>query len=306
MKLNRYEIDTLKNIEKWGKEQHKGFHKKILDVTSMPVDYLIKKIGSEKFKIFEEAIKAILKKMVYASAYTVDPEELMKRAHDHGIKIKDLSELKKCKLELLDDWNRTNINFHKNAAAVQGVVAGLGGVLVATGDLAAVLIQDFHMIQEIAFCYGYDPNDIIEKEIILRITEAAIGGSEIKFRALKEIEVLKEIKKRKSEEEPTIKKGVNILGAKGLEEYIESLTVALLVRLMPRALPVVSMVVSAHSNHEIMEHSGETAFMVYRKRFIEKKKSWPPKSRMHRIFHCPIDGFGDSEPELRGSLNKCC
>ena len=65
-----------------------------------------------------------------------------------------------------------------------------------------------------------------------------------------------------------------MLGAKALEELIESLTVNLLVRLVPRSLSVISMVVSSHSNHEIMEHSGNTAFMVYRKRFIERKKDF--------------------------------
>jgi len=74
------------------------------------------------------------------------------------------------------------------------------------------------------------------------------------------------------------KKGVNILGAKALEEYVESLTVAMLVRLMPRTLPVISIIVSAHSNHDIIEHSGETAFMVYRKRFIERKRDIPTSS----------------------------
>jgi len=42
--------------------------------------------------------------------------------------------------------------------------------------------------------------------------------------------------------------------------------------LVPRALPIVSMAVSAHSNHEIIEHSGNATVMVYRKRFIERKK----------------------------------
>ena len=70
----------------------------------------------------------------------------------------------------------------------------------------------------------------------------------------------------------------NRSGVLALEEYIESLTVAMLVRLMLRALPVVSIVVSTHSNHEIIEHSGETAFMVYRKRFIERKRDIPTSS----------------------------
>ena len=271
MEISEYEKNSLKKTRKWEKEKHKGLHKKVLDVTSRPMDYVIGKIGPEKLKKFENAVEKTVKNLLYVSTSFVDTEELIKRAHAHGVMIKNLSELKKCDLKLLDDCNREHINFHEKASAIQGAAAGLGGVLTATVDLTALFVQDFHMIQEIAFCYGYDPNDIIEKEIILRIIEIGVGGSEMKFKALKEITSLKKIKS-KSGKRTTVKKGVSILGSKALEEYIEHLTAALIVRLVPRALPVVSMVVSAHSNHEIMEHSGQAAFMVYRKRFIERKK----------------------------------
>ena len=271
MEISEFETISLKEITKWEKDKHKGFHKQVLDATSRPIDYLIGKIGPEKIKKFENAVEKTIKNLISASTYTVDPEELIKRAHAHGVMIKDLSELKKCDLKLLDECNRKQINFHEKAGAIQGAVAGLGGVLTATVDLTAILVQDFHMIQEIVFCYGYDPNDIIEKEIMLRIIEIGVGGSEIKFKALKEIGSLKRIKS-KSPSQTTAKKGVSVLGSKALENYIEHLSAALIVRLVPRALPVVSMVVSAHSNHEIIEHSGQAAFMVYRKRFIERKK----------------------------------
>jgi hypothetical protein len=271
MKLTGYELKSLIEIETWEKGKHQGFHKKILDVTSRPVDYLIKKIGPEKFKKFESTVETTIQTLLSTAQYTVDPNVLIKRARDHGLNVKSLSDLQICDLSILDTCNRKNIKFHEKAAAIQGAVLGLGGALIAVADLTAVLIQDFHMIQEIAFCYSFDPNDWIEKEIILRVIEAAIGGSDVKFRCLKEIEQLKRIKARKNKIQAD-KKGVSVLGAKALEEYVETLTVALLVRLIPRALPVISMVVSAHSNHEIMEHSGNTAFMVYRKRYIERKQ----------------------------------
>ena len=271
MKLTEYEEQSIIEVKKWEQEKHKGFHKKVLDLTSKPVDFLIKKIGPEKFSIFEKAIEGTVNKLLYASTYTVNHEVLIQRAHEHGVKIKDISDLKKCDMALLDQCNRKHINYHEKAAAIQGAVLGLGGAFVAVADITTILVQDYHMVQEIAFCYGFDPNDIIEKEIILRIIEAAIGGSEIKFKALQEIDALKEIQNK--EPNKTVKKGVSVLGAKALEEYIEDLTVALLVRLVPRSFPIISMVVSAHSNHEIMEHSGKTAFMVYRKKFIERKET---------------------------------
>jgi len=270
MQLNKYELYSLKAIEKWEKKAHQGFHKKILDITIKPVDYIIEKIGRDKFKIFGDAIESTVETVLYTAKYTVDSKQLIKKAHSHGLMIKDLSELQSSNLRLLDKCNRESISFHKKAAAIQGAVLGLGGAAIAVADLTTILVQDFHMIQEIAFCYAYDPNDVIEKEIILRIIEAAIGGSTTKFKCLSEIEQLKQIKEKENKA-VTTKKGVSVLGAKVLEGYIEDLTVALLVRLIPRSLPVISMVVSSHSNYEIMEHSGETAFMVYRKRFIERK-----------------------------------
>lgn len=270
MKLTAYELKSLKEIEGWETERHHGFHKKILDVTSRPVDYLVQKIGPEKFRGFEKNVESTIRTLLTTATYTVDPQVLIKRAQDHGLNIQRLSQLKTCDLGVLDRCNRENINFHERAAAIQGAVLGLGGAFVAVADLTAVLIQDFHMIQEIAFCYSFNPNDRIEKEIILRVIEAGIGGSDVKFRCLKEIAQLKRIRARKRKIKAG-EKGVSVLGAKALEEYVETLTVALLVRLIPRALPVISMVVSAHSNHEIMEHTGNAAFMIYRKRYIERK-----------------------------------
>ncbi len=271
MELSEYEIISLKEIKKWEKDKHKGFHKKVLDVTSRPVDYVLGKIGPKKLKYFENAVEKTVQNLLTTSTSTVDIEDLIKRAHAHGVMINDLSDLKKCDLGLLDDCNRKHIKFHEKASAIQGAVGGLGGIVFATVDLTTLLVQDFHMIQEIALCYGYEPNDHIEKEIILRIIEIGVGGSEIKFKAPGEIDSLKKIKSRVGKKKTT-KKGVSVLGSKALEEYIEHLTSALIVRLVPRALPLVSMAVSAHSNHEMIGHSGQAPFMVYRRRFIERKK----------------------------------
>lgn len=271
MKLNEYESVSLRQINAWEKEQHKGFHKKVLDITSAPVNYLVKRIGPATLKTFESAVDKTVRSLLYASTFTVNTKALIRRAHAHGLMIKDLSELKRCDLEVLDNCNRKHISFHEKASAVQGAAAGLGGALLATADLTSLLVQNFHMIQELASCYGYDANDMREKHVILRIIELGIGGSEMKFSALREINSLKTDEDDGGEKAET-KRGVAVLGAKAMEEYIEHLTVAMLVRFIPRVLPVISVVVSAHSNHEIMEHSGKAAFMVYRKRFIERKR----------------------------------
>ncbi len=93
MKLNKYEIASLNEIEAWEKQKRKGFKSKMFDLISGPVDYVIKKIGSETMEKLENAVEATVKKLVYASSYTLNTEDLLKKAHAHGVKIKDFSGL---------------------------------------------------------------------------------------------------------------------------------------------------------------------------------------------------------------------
>jgi hypothetical protein len=272
MKLTNYEKLSLIRINKWEKRSHGSIEKKLLDGVSKPIDYIMKKIGREKFNLFEKAIEAAVNKMMNVSTYSVNSKELLKRAHENGIMIDDLSELITVNFKKLDDCNMKHIKFHGRASAAQGAVAGIAGPLAAPADLTAVLFQAFHLIQEIAFCYGYDPNDMVEKHILLRIMEVSIGSSESKFKALQEIETLTNIEKDVDQHQVS-KKSVSIVSAKAVQEQIVTLSVGMITRMIPRAIPIplITMAISAHSDHEIMEHSGEAAFMVYRKRFIERK-----------------------------------
>lgn len=271
MKLNSYEINSLKDIKRWEKEKHGGIHKKILDISSKPVNYLVQKIGHQKFHRIETAIEQTITRLLFASSYTVRREKLLKRARQHGVIMESLAELGTCDLQLLDNLNRKHIRFHKSAGTIQGAILGLGGAVLSTADLTTLLVQDFHMVQEIAYNHAFDPNDAIEKEIILRIIEVGFGSSQIKFKALKEIEALAKIQHVRG----TVvvdQKGVSVLGAKTLQDSIQSITINILLRLMRRAVPIVTVVVSAHSNYEIMAYSSKIARMVYRKRFLERKR----------------------------------
>jgi hypothetical protein len=101
---------------------------------------------------------------------------------------------------------------------------------------------------------------------------AGIGGSEAKVQSLHEIELLQQAT-LPADRSIARTDNVSVLGSKALKEYIEQMAVALLVRLVPQTLPVISVITSAHGNQDMFEHAGRTAFMVYRKRFIERKKT---------------------------------
>ena len=271
MELTEYERKSFCEIRRWEKQRYRSFGKRVLDITSSPVNYFIDKLGVGKFRRIEGTIQGTIHTLLYASTHTVDSTKLLGKLRKHGVILAHLSELPRCDLRPVDACIRKSIDFHQKAGAVHGALTGLGGALTAAAGLTAMLVQDFHVIQEIAHYYGFAANDMYEKRIILRIIEGALGGSEIKFKSLEQIEHLKALQKEAASGKVE-SKGVAVLGGKAFNEYVEHLTVSLLLRFMERSIPVLSMVVSARSNYEIIKHSGKMGCMVYRKRFIERKR----------------------------------
>ncbi|KPA12864.1 magnetosome protein Mad12 [Candidatus Magnetomorum sp. HK-1] len=265
--IKKYEIRSLADIKKWEKKKYTGIQKKLQDTVSVPIDYIMNKIGEKKFHSIEKAIRLVVEKLLYASSFTIDPNRIILKAKKYGVNIKSIKDLHPFPLKMLDECNQKEIKFHKKMATIQGAIAGIGGELLVTVDLTTLLIEDFHMIQNIAYCYGFDPEELTEKKIILRIIEGGIGGSEVKFKILKDIEQL-----IKEQEQPETYQGINVVTTKFIDRYVKSITVAMIVRILSCSLPVISMAVSAHSNRDIIENSSQTALMVYRKRFIERKK----------------------------------
>jgi hypothetical protein len=192
---------------------------------------------------------------------------MVKKARKYGVTLKTIADIQNIPLKILDECNSGEIQFHKRLATVQGAVAGIGGELLATVDLTTLLIEDFRMIQNLSYCYGFNPGDFVEKKIILRIIEGGIGGTEVKFKILNDIEELK-----KEQRDPQTYQGINVVTTKFVDRYVKSLAVAFTVRILSCSLPIIAMAVSAHSNRDIIKQSGQTALMVYRKRFIERKR----------------------------------
>ncbi|CAN2041675.1 Mad12 [Candidatus Magnetomoraceae bacterium gMMP-15] len=268
--MKKYEIRALKEIRTWEKSKLDSFPKKFFDAASDPFVFLINKIGKNKFNIIENTIKTVFEQFYKASEYTFNTNKMISRAKEHGIIFENFSDIQRCYLKQLDECNSQHIQFHKNSAAVQGAAAGIGGELLAFADISALIIRAFHMSQNIAFCYGFNPNDKIEKEIILRIVEIALGRSDIKNKSLNEIKKLQEEQKNKQEAASSYY--MDFLTANATNSCIKNIAFALITRMLACSVPLISIAISAHSNYDVIENTSQTGLMVYRKRFIERKQ----------------------------------
>jgi len=265
--IRKYEIRALSEIKKWEQKKYTGIQKKLQDTVSIPINYVMNQVGEDKFAAIEKAIRGVVEKLLYASAFTTDSQKIVNKAKKYGVTIKSIDEMYHMPLKMLDECNAKEIKLYKRVATLQGAVAGIGGELLATVDLTTLLLEDFRMIQNIAYCYGFDPEAVVEKKMILRIIEGGIGGSEVKFKIIQDIEQLK-----KEQRDPETYQGINVVSTKFIDRYVKSVAVAMAVRILSCSLPIISMAVSAHSNRDIIEQSSQTALMVYRKRFIERKR----------------------------------
>ncbi|SLM32751.1 Protein of unknown function. Homolog to OMM_9 MMP. Named HMP6 in GenBank [Desulfamplus magnetovallimortis] len=262
----KYEILAYKEIVAWERKRADYFTK-VGDNITAPARYLVKKIGKKKFERLEKAVAGVVESLYRVSEITLSRSRFIKRLEKCGIILDDLSELQSCCLKPLDECNYRYQKIHGASAAIQGGIAGMTGEFAAPVDLSAMLVRMFNMIQNIAFCYGFDPDEPLEKEIMLRIIIVALGGIDVKREVLKEICYL-----RKIEQEQHVGHYTDLVTKKAMERTVKRLGVALFLKLFSRAIPVLSVVVSAHSNYEMMQSSNEAAFMIYRKHFIERKR----------------------------------
>ena len=267
--ITYYEALSLQAITQWEQRGHTGLNKRLLDLASKPIGSAISVLEPETIHAVENIVHRGVQRLLHGSQFSMDANKLVKRARAQGIRLRGFDDIKRISLMALDRCNRRHVKIHGRGACLIGAVAGLGGPLLAAADLTALLWTNFHLIQEVAFCYGFDPNDAVEKQIMLRVLLAGFGSSEMKAKALEEIEALE----ARLELQRSGADHVSLLGSRALASYVEHLTVALLTRIVPHALPVVSVVLAAHNNHETVNQIGRTAFMVYRRRFVERKRA---------------------------------
>lgn len=266
--LKKYEILGYKEILAWEKKKD-GYVTKVIGAAGDPIRYLVDKIEKKRFQRFENVVAGVVASLYRVSELTVSRKRLKARLKKYGVVLEgdDLDNLKRCWLKQLDACHYRYLKIHGASAAIQGGVAGITGELAAPVDLSTLLIRIFNMIQTIAFCYGFDPDDRLEKEIILRIIIVSLGARQVRQEVLKEICYL-----RIKQQESHVGHYTDVLTKKAMDRTVERLGVAVFVKLFSRAVPIVSVVVSAHSNYELMTSANQAAFMIYRKHFIDRKR----------------------------------
>lgn len=148
----------------------------------------------------------------------------------------------------------------KNLATVQGAGTGLGGIFTLSIDIPFLLGLQLKTLQDIAICYGYDPNDKKERLFIIKslqfISSDIIGKQAI----------LSQLSKFDKQDEETKREVLSEI--QGWREVVLSYRDQFGWKKLFQMIPIAGLVFGAFINRSAINDIAEAGMMLYRKRRI--------------------------------------
>ncbi|MEH7114720.1 EcsC family protein [Neobacillus niacini] len=173
--------EELKKIEAWENEQKDlWFWEKIGRLPFLLLDKITPKFIQEKIGM---AIDELGNYIQTGGQYLVNEETILKKFTPEGSEwkpdeirahLRDIVPIRK-----MDEAANEIGNSRTKMAAIQGATTGIGGIFTLAVDIPVLLGLSLKVLQEIALCYGYDPEEKSERIFIvkcLQFTSSDIVG----------------------------------------------------------------------------------------------------------------------------------
>lgn len=154
-------------------------------------------------------------------------------------------------------------NNRKRLATLQGASTGIGGVLTLSLDIPLLLGLQLKTLQDIAICYGYDPNDKKERMYIVKILQfvsSDIVGKKAIIQQLSLIDAPENESKREV-----------ISEIQGWREVVYTYRDQIGWKKLFQLVPIAGLVFGAFINRSSLNDMAEAGMMLYRKRRIKSR-----------------------------------
>lgn len=151
----------------------------------------------------------------------------------------------------------------KKLATIQGASTGIGGLFTISIDIPLLLGMQLKTLQDIAICYGYDPNDKKERMFIvkcLQFVSSDIVGKKA---------ILKQLSTIDSTEEQHQREVISEL--QGWREVVFSYRDQIGWKKLFQMVPIAGFVFGAFINRGAVNDIAEAGMMLYRKRRIQER-----------------------------------
>jgi len=154
-------------------------------------------------------------------------------------------------------------NSRRRLATVQGVSTGIGGLFTLSIDIPLLLGLQIKTLQDIAICYGYNPNDKKERVFIVKILQFVSSDIVGKQAIIKQISLI---------DSPDEEAKRNVISElQGWREVVIKYRDHVGWKKIFQMIPIAGIVFGAFINRSAINELSEAGIMLYRKRRIEER-----------------------------------
>jgi uncharacterized protein (DUF697 family) len=280
-----YEENAAKEIRLWADGDPSALSK-ALRLLSKPLDWAAERSATAGVvEEVNERIVSVLGSLSDASTWTYDEERVLERARDEidVAGAASLADLRGAPMQKLDDLARTYFSENAVLSALEGGGTGLGGVALLAADVPMLFTINLRLIQQIAASYGFRFGGPEARPLVLRIFSASVADTpEARTEALRELRAAGRAAGRgetlRAPDQGEV--GVGDASAEDGTETTENQSRVLAneiarnvtAREMAQLIPLAGAATGAGLNYWFTTATAETAYMLGRALFLERKR----------------------------------
>lgn len=280
-KLNASEIKILDQIAGW-KAQSPGFLNRATEFISRPISWATTNLVPDTVKQgVGNVVELITEKLQDMSRWTVNKEEVLRATREFDMDSETILALQKASIHDLDHIAEKFITDNTRLATISGAGSGLVGWPGLLTDLPTLFLLSLRSINQISLCYGYDLEQqneevkLYEVEYMMRVFKIATASNAVEkqkaLAELKDYENAHQVYQQVGGDftsKQIGKNAANFLSQKIIKEIVEQ-TIS---KKAAALVPGLGAIFNAGFNYVYLKDVGETAFMLYRERFLLDKK----------------------------------
>lgn len=267
---NNYDKNALLEISQW-KNPKNSFLKRTFKVINSPLNYagdLVLKtpvVG----EVIQKTVSGLLSICNEGAQFSVRPNSIFQEFRDKGYEhIHQHEHIQTLNLEDVDKVIGWLGGKYKSLASVEGAATGATGIFGIVFDIPSLVTLNLRAIGEYATYYGYDIN-LQEERIfalqVLNFSSSPTDGAK-NFAMANLVKISKQVAQKKTWQQ--LEKHAFV---KLIQELAKSLGIRLTKAKLAQAVPALGAAVGAGFNAYFTNKTCDSAYYLYRERFLAEK-----------------------------------
>jgi hypothetical protein len=271
MTLSTYEKKAIEEVEAYFRSSEDGLLGRVSKTLFKPVESFAERLVPDS--ILEAAgngVEAALRGIHNLSDRTVDVEPVLREARRLTEVVDTVADLRRQDLRICDKVAEEVASKHGLVAALEGAGCGLGGFALLAADIPLLFGVAMRVVRQLAVAYGVDPAAPGESVLGLKVFELASGGTRDRYAELLQLDALRD-ELDGLEPQKRAEKAAVLATMFMSREAVKRVVSIIISRKLLQTVPLVGAAVGAGFNYLFVSDVGETARMVYRRRFLTEK-----------------------------------